>query len=141
MTENKPKQVIILRTDLNMRKGKMAAQASHASMMFLVNKLSFYKHQSEIRNATREINHVWFNYPQTKWLFDGKFTKVVLGVDSEKALVDLYIQACGLPGTPAFIVEDEGLTEFHGVKTKTALAIGPGWSNVIDPLTKDLKLL
>ena len=34
MSQYKTKQVIVMRTDLNMRKGKMAAQAGHASLMF-----------------------------------------------------------------------------------------------------------
>lgn len=34
----KTKQVIVMRTDLNMRKGKMIAQGSHASIAFLTRK-------------------------------------------------------------------------------------------------------
>ena len=33
------KQVIVVRNDLNMRKGKMIAQGAHASIMFLVHRL------------------------------------------------------------------------------------------------------
>lgn len=43
-------------------------------------------------------------------------------------------------GLNAHLVIDEGLTEFNGVKTATAVAIGPNKSDLIDVLTKDLKL-
>ena len=36
---NKPKQVIVMRKDLNMRKGKIAAQAAHASIKVFSNHL------------------------------------------------------------------------------------------------------
>lgn len=39
------------------------------------------------------------------------------------------------------MIEDNGLTEFHGVKTKTCIGIGPWVSEEIDKFTKHLKLL
>jgi len=39
------------------------------------------------------------------------------------------------------VIVDSGLTEFHGVKTKTCLAIGPNKKEDIDKITGSLKLL
>jgi peptidyl-tRNA hydrolase len=39
------------------------------------------------------------------------------------------------------LIEDNGATEFHGVKTATAVAVGPDWEDRVDAITKDLPLL
>jgi PTH2 family peptidyl-tRNA hydrolase len=41
----------------------------------------------------------------------------------------------------AVIIYDNGNTEFHGVKTLTAIAIGPDHAEFIDPITGHLQLL
>lgn len=120
------KQVIVLRTDLNMRKGKMAAQASHASMGVFLN--SF--HNDFKKNLWKQAE---------EWL-SGNHKKVVLGVASEEGLLELAKQARSA-GIPHYLVTDAGLTEFNGVPTKTALAIGPWDDAEIDKITGDLKLL
>lgn len=38
-------------------------------------------------------------------------------------------------------VKDNGLTQFHGVKTLTAIAIGPDDKSIINEITGHLKLL
>lgn len=38
------------------------------------------------------------------------------------------------------LITDSGITEFGGVPTRTCLAIGPDWSELIDPITSHLKL-
>lgn len=90
------KQVIVMRKDLNMRKGKMVAQGAHASMAVLLDMM------------TRSENKVL------------KTT---------------------VRGEPCALIENSGLTEFHGVKTKTCCAIGPWWSYDIDLITGKLELL
>ena len=87
-----------------------------------------------------EINFEHNSYLD-KWLND-KFTKICVSVDSEKELVKLYetIKKEN-PNIPIVLIEDCGLTEFHGVKTKTCIGIGPYWSDEIDVFTRNLKLL
>lgn len=124
------KQVIVIRKDLNMRKGKMVAQGAHASMgaiFSIANKEYFSLHVPILTEAMRS------------WIY-GKFTKVCVSVDSEQELVDLYNQA-KTAGLISCLIEDAGLTEFGGVPTKTALAIGPDQSEKIDVITGHLKLL
>lgn len=130
------KQVIVIRKDLNMRKGKMCAQAAHASMKVIFD--LFTKENSPygdtIYSFTTKINE-----PLDLWI-RGVFAKVVVGCDSKKELYDLAEKAA-LANIPIAIIEDLGLTEFHGEKTITALAIGPGESEKIDKITGHLKLL
>ena len=74
-----------------------------------------------------------------EWLSDS-FRKITLSVDSEEELINLYNEAKEA-GLIVSLIEDNGLTEFNGVQTKTCLAIGPHEASKIDNLTKNLKLL
>lgn len=117
------KQVIVLRTDLNMRKGKMVAQGAHASMAAIIN------YNGEVINSQDVKN----------WL-DNSFTKVVVGVHGEDEL--LYIHHIALiSGFPCSLIRDNGKTEFNGMQTYTAVAVGPGPVEEIDKITGHLKLL
>lgn len=130
-SQDKVKQVIIMRTKYpdgkggtrKLRSGKMIAQGAHASMAFMI----------EI------INGVALTQEEKDWI-DDKFTKICLYVESEEELLQLYdrARACGLTSS---LIQDAGDTEFGGVPTYTALAIGPHHSSKIDPLTKHLPLL
>jgi len=75
---------------------------------------------------------------QMVWL-EGLFTKVCLQVNSEAELMAVH-DAAKAAGLTVFLITDMGATEFHGVPTKTCLAIGPDLAENIDKVTKDLKL-
>lgn len=130
-----PKQVIVMRTDLNMRKGKMAAQASHASMAVILNMMDCeYNELYERRHLTipnGSALDAWLN---------GPFKKICVGINSEAELEALYeeVKAAGISVSK---IVDSGLTEFGGVPTLTCIGIGPDYPEKIDPFTKDLKLL
>jgi len=113
-----------MRTDLNMRKGKMAAQAAHASREFLS------RHVVDGNGLTEDM---------LAWL-EGYHDTICVGVDSAQALSDLYAAAINA-NLPAHIMLDLGKTEFHGVETPTCLAIGPGDAEEINAITGHLKLL
>lgn len=122
------KQVIVIRKDLNMRKGKMAAQASHASIgAFLKNASLGYNVLS--KNLTR-IEQEWFN---------DKSKKIVVGVESEEEF-DKVIEDLSKTEISYYVVTDAGLTEFDG-PTRTAIGIGPYYSDEIDKITGNLNLL
>jgi PTH2 family peptidyl-tRNA hydrolase len=74
-----------------------------------------------------------------EWLFKGSFTKVVLGVDTEDRLVEIYNQAI-LRNLPVVLIEDNGRTEFGGQQTKTCVGIGPLEAESFVGLTHHLKL-
>lgn len=127
------KQVIVVRTDLNMRKGKIGAQCAHAAMKSLLAKIQ----------AARSIGPyepmAHFDAVELAWYF-GNFRKIVVGVDSEAALLDIETRALVI-GLRCYLITDNGLTEFHGVPTMTCLAIGPNLGSEIDVITGGLKLL
>ena len=126
------KQVIVMRTDLNMRKGKMCAQASHASMKVILdlNKSSWKNEQLQVDYDSR----------MKAWLVDGTFKKIVVGIGSEVELLDLYVRAQE-QNIHRALIRDNGLTEFNGVLTNTCIALGPEYSDKLDLLTGHLKLL
>ena len=124
------KQVIVVRKDLNMRKGKMCAQVAHASMKFLTD-------NDEAERGDEII--VKLSPAEAMWL-SGSFTKIVVGIDSEDALNDMIFQA-ELDGVEVHPIIDSGRTEFDGVPTLTCAAFGPCEADVLDKLTGNLKLL
>lgn len=140
MSTGQIKQWIIIRKDLNMRKGKMCSQAAHASMAAILP----YIHENG-----RDVPPEQTNYPVdtvlsdieivNQWLL-GAFTKICLGVDSEEELDEIYQKAVA-GSYPASLITDSGLTEFSGVPTKTAVAIGPCLVENALPIVGHLKLL
>jgi len=117
------KQVIVMRKDLNMRKGKMIAQGAHAAIGALQAAWADGEYADDA--------DVWFQTGTTK---------ICVSVDSEKELMEVF-GAATRAKLPVYLVTDSGRTEFDGVPTRTCLAIGPAPVHEIDPITKDLKLL
>ncbi|MGD8641162.1 MAG: aminoacyl-tRNA hydrolase [Gammaproteobacteria bacterium] len=129
MTVDRIKQVILIRKDLKMRRGKEIAQGSHASMAFLVRHL----HLEPDKNKPCKLTLSDVEYA---WLLKGS-AKVCLRVNSEQELLDYY-QRCVDEGLQAHLIQDSGRTEFHGKPTYTACAIGPHYSSKIDRITGNL---
>jgi PTH2 family peptidyl-tRNA hydrolase len=142
------KQVLIWRNDLKVRKGKIAAQMAHASMSFLTKKghmvqdlehgdlgadqMSLYfKNESPfLYEYFYEINH-WLN---------NSFRKICCYVNDEKELRDLHEKALEA-GLMSYLIEDNGATEFGGIKTATCIAIGPHYDERFEGITDNLDLL
>lgn len=132
-----PKQVIVVRKDLGMRKGKMMAQASHASMKVFFD-LGYLSRMPGNPPGTPRLE-IYLTEPMAEWV-QGKFAKIVVGCNSLEELLELERQAKEA-GVPRALIQDSGRTEFHGVPTYTALAIGPDYPEKIDPITGGLRLL
>ena len=147
------KQVIVFRKDLlngpnAIRKGKFGAQCAHASLGALLTLFSVYK-QELVRLGTFDVEpgKIQYEYNLTfgkdsilnDWL-NGKFTKVIVSVDSDEELVALN-KALDKTYIPHALITDSGLTEFHGVPTNTCLGIGPYEAEEIDKFTGNLPLL
>lgn len=111
------KQAIIIRQDLKMPKGKLAAQASHASV-------------AAVLKADRKA--------VDKWVREG-MKKVVLKVSSVDELKKLQSDAKKLKLVNAMIT-DAGKT-FFKTGTITCLAIGPDEGKKVDEVSGKLKLL
>lgn len=134
----KSKQVIVMRTDLNMRKGKMIAQGAHASMKVLLDIMRTENIDSD-HLGQEKILYIEDKSALNDWI-NGRFTKVCCQVNSEKELLELFEKAKSL-GIPAALITDAGLTEFGGVPTNTCIAIGPDWEDKVNEITGHLKLL
>ncbi|MHA2093757.1 MAG: peptidyl-tRNA hydrolase Pth2 [Candidatus Hodarchaeales archaeon] len=113
------KQVLILRKDLKMSKGKAAAQASHAAVGAAIKLM--------------RQNPTLFN----KW-WNGGQMKVVLAVESETQLEDVESRIRRL-GAFVTKINDAGRTQLPP-GTTTALGIGPHNQMDIEKITSTLKL-
>jgi PTH2 family peptidyl-tRNA hydrolase len=111
------KQVIVVNEALKLPRGKLAAQAAHASIAaFLA--------------ASEETRQVWLNRGMTK---------IVLKTDQEADLINLYDLALSR-NIPAQLISDAGRTVVPA-GTVTCLGLGPASDAEIDELTSSLKLL
>lgn len=132
------KQVIVARTDLNMRKGKLAAQVAHASMKVFLDRAQPIK-KNEFPEMPEAYLAIELDERTEPWLL-GSHAKIVVGVDSEVELLAIHEKAKAA-GLLTALVQDAGKTEFHGVPTYTTVAIGPDTAEKIDTITGQLKLL
>lgn len=123
------KQVIVLRKDLNMRKGKMVAQGAHASLRAIL----MLGHQEQTNFV------IPLDQRLEPWLL-GRFKKICVSVNSEMELLALH-EAAKAAGLIAALIQDAGLTEFGNVPTYTALAVGPDREDRVDAITGALPLL
>jgi peptidyl-tRNA hydrolase, PTH2 family len=115
------KQVIVVRSDLGMGKGKVAAQVAHAAL--------------DAAEVARRKHPGWYE----SWREQGQAKVVVKTEGGEQALEDLQRQARSL-GLPVSLIQDKGLTQLEP-GTTTCLGVGPGPAGEIDKVTGKLKLL
>ena len=134
--------IIVIRKDLNMRRGKQIAQGSHASMAFLTKQGGLYCNLGTglkpVDYFMTEVNEDQVN-EIAHWLRNS-FRKICVYVNSEDELLQVHQKALD-SGLISHIVEDNGLTEFHGVKTLTCCAIGPAYCSKFEGITDHLPLL
>jgi len=114
------KQILVLRTDLKMSRGKIAAQAGHAAV-------------SAAEEARKNFSDWW-----KAWIKEGQ-CKIAVRAESEQELLELQKKAKELK-LPSALVIDRGLTELPP-NTITCLGIGPAPSSQIDEITGKLHLL
>ena len=116
---NAIKQVIVVRNDLGMGKGKIAAQVGHACVLGA--------------EHVRKSNPTWF---EDWWLGQ---EKIVVKVENQKELDEIKKQAISL-NIPWSEVTDAGHTQI-APGTTTCISLGPAPEELIDKVTGDLKLL
>ena len=114
------KQVIVMRNDLRMSRGKIAAQAGHAAV-------------SAAAEARNKCSGWW-----KAWIAEGQ-CKIAVRAESEQELLELEEKA-KKSKLPTALIVDRGLTELPP-DTITCLGIGPAPSTQIDAITGKLPLL
>jgi PTH2 family peptidyl-tRNA hydrolase len=114
------KQVIIVRRDISMGTGKIAAQVAHAAVLGA----------EKVKAFRREWFNLWFDRGQAK---------VVVKVKNIEELMNVRERAEEL-NLPVVQVRDSGLTQIPS-GTITCIGIGPAPSDLIDKVTIELKLL
>jgi peptidyl-tRNA hydrolase, PTH2 family len=130
------KQVIVIRKDLGMRRGKEIAQGAHASIAWLTSRLSMLPYGKPGEEGRFASTHL--TKPEWQWV-EGNFRKICCVVNSEEELLALCA-AAKEAGVVHELIEDSGLTEFGGVATFTAAAFGPDLDENLDPITGHLVL-
>jgi PTH2 family peptidyl-tRNA hydrolase len=114
------KQVIVVRNDLKMSRGKIAAQAGHAAV-------------SAAEEARKKCSGWW-----KAWMKEGQ-CKIAVKAESEQELLELEKKA-EKSKLPTALIVDRGLTELPP-GTVTCLGIGPAPSAQVDAVTGQLPLL
>ncbi len=113
------KQILILRKDLKMSKGKAAAQASHAAVSAAI----------KIMRQNPTLFNQWWN---------GGQMKVVLAVDSEAQLEEIEARI-RRQGVFVSKINDAGRTQLPP-GTTTAIGVGPHNQLEVEKITSTLKL-
>ena len=137
----KSKMMTVMRRDLKMRKGKIAAQAGHACIDAILMALSKEGRLNDFKTTNDGIALRDTDKPTTPlsdWFKYG-CAKICVYVDSEEELIDIAEKAKE-KDIIAAVITDAGMTEFHGVPTKTCLALEPLPAEVADELTGNLLL-
>lgn len=135
------KQIIIMRKDLKMRKGKIAAQAGHACLNAVILALEKENRLCDIKIINNNIHLNPTDKPETplsEWFKNGT-AKICVYVDSEEELLTIDKKARD-EGIISALIQDAGFTEFHGNPTYTCLAFEPMYPDKIDPITGTLPL-
>ncbi|KAM3868809.1 peptidyl-tRNA hydrolase 2, mitochondrial [Diretmus argenteus] len=113
------KMILVVRNDLKMGKGKVAAQCSHAAV-------SAYK---QVQRRNPEL--------LKQWEYCGQ-PKVVVKAPDEESLIDLLTHAKEV-GLPVSLIQDAGRTQI-APGSRTVLGVGPGPADLVDKITGHLKL-
>ena len=114
------KQVLVVRLDLDMGRGKAAVQCAHAAV--------------SAAEEARNHSHTWWK----AWMEEGQL-KVAVRVPDLASILDLERKGMS-KGIPVHLVKDRGLTQVPP-GTVTCLGLGPAPSDIVDSLTGNLALL
>jgi PTH2 family peptidyl-tRNA hydrolase len=116
------------------RTGKMVAQGGHSVIKVFSDRGKVILGQDDQFFWVVPITE-----SMKEWL-QGSYTKICVSVNTEEELLAIYNKAKEA-GIPCSLVKDNGLTEFHGVPTYTAVSIGPDYAEAINQITGNLPLL
>ena len=156
------KQIIIVRKDLKMSPGKLAAQVSHGSIAFLTNLIRDKEHTRPVSKGSLKVwgessadndgEIVGYNFEYVfdknlyeKWI-NGEFTKCVLQAKNKSQLLKAKTMAEELgmkEGKDFFCIYDNCRTELEpeeNGRTLTVISFKPMDSELIDKIGKKYHL-
>lgn len=119
-TDEEYKIVVLVRTDLDMGKGKIAAQVGHASV--------------ELALRAQKMDRKAFD----TWMSNGQ-RKVVLKVANKDEMIR-YMNEARSSGLYTCMITDAGRTQVDP-GSQTCVGIGPAPESEIDKVTGSLKML
>eukprot|EP01026_Neomeris_dumetosa_P077144 TRINITY_DN8310_c0_g1_i2.p2 TRINITY_DN8310_c0_g1~~TRINITY_DN8310_c0_g1_i2.p2 ORF type:complete len:230 (+),score=34.41 TRINITY_DN8310_c0_g1_i2:45-692(+) len=116
------KVIFLIRTDLQMSKGKVASQVGHAA-------IAMYK---RMYKRSKETVKSWEEYGASK---------IALRLESETELFSIK-ESAQKRGVPVQIVVDSGKTGTESIKpgTRTVMVMGPAPQSILGEITGHLKL-
>ena len=119
------RMALVIRQDLGMQKGKIAAQCCHAA-------LGCYR-----MIATDPSRSSYNPTMVNRWLRGGQ-AKITLKCPNKDVMDELYAKAISL-GVNAIVIHDAGRTQI-AAGSATVLGLGPAPKAVLDQITGELKL-
>jgi len=124
------KQTIVIRKDLNIKKGRLASLAISAAMKFIIDN----------NDAERgDELHVQLSSEEADWIRNLS-SKEVLGIDSQDALSDLVFRA-ELAGVNVYSIFDDRRMENDQNPELLCAAFGPDNDDIINQIIGNLKPL
>lgn len=119
------RMALVVRSDLGMQKGKVAAQCAHAAV-------TCYRLMSEPESQA-------YNEPMLNRWFQGGQAKIALKCGDKDQMDLLFAKALSL-NINAYVIHDAGRTQIPA-GSATVLGLGPAPKSVLDKVTGDLRLL
>jgi PTH2 family peptidyl-tRNA hydrolase len=137
------REIIVVRKDLHMPTGKVAAMAAHAAMTFLTSKLirmEAFKMDTKIffELGLTPVQALWLTQLEPGSEDQLSFAKIVVAVHSEEELWQVYDNA-QRAGLEVHKVVDSGYSH-NKPNTFTCIAIGPDYPDRLNPVTGELGL-
>lgn len=127
--KREPKQIILLRRDLKLRRAEAAALASKASMAFII------EYDVSDRSDSVQIKLTGI---EAEWILNSA-TRIILGVQTEDALKKILLKA-ELQGIPTYEINGPSSGKFDEGIQLIAASLGPDESEKLDIITGNLKL-
>lgn len=140
--EEETKMVLVVRKDLKMGSGKVAAQCAHAAVANVEMLYSLGRICDESGHGTATLSgsstrpsvwHDWF----CAWRVSG-YAKVVVQCADENELLEIARKSKEA-AVPYYVVRDAGRTQVLA-GSKTVVAVGPAPKSLVDTVTGHLKL-
>lgn len=146
------RQLIIVRKDLNMSTGKIAAQCCHASLAFISNGLYIASEETLLADSEDIDLSFTTHYDIWQYWFQGIFTKTICEAKNRNHLMKAVsiAEELGLKeGKDFFLIKDSCLTELtpeeydeEGVgRTLTCIGFVPLEDEVAHKISKKFQLL